>query len=128
MPCAKKPKIAGKAPDTALPDAGKKVQQGGAADLQGNVGNSGVKDMIDAEAKTDKKAEKAPVRDPGSMSRTELAARAKADAQSMADKKEAGSDKKKKAAPGAETQAKPKQQAETQDKLALEKEAAQKKK
>ncbi len=58
-----------------LPEAGKPLHAGSAADLQGNVGNSGLKQMIDQEA--GQKAKAPIVQDVSRMGPNELAAHAK---------------------------------------------------
>ncbi len=70
------PGIEGKAP---LPDASVKLQQGTTADMQANVGNSGLKDLL---------AEQQPsaAKDPSRMGPDELRAQAKSDAQALAKK------------------------------------------
>ncbi|MFZ5478541.1 MAG: hypothetical protein ACOZNI_17355, partial [Myxococcota bacterium] len=75
-----------------LPDAKQPVQQGNAADLQRNVGNAGVKEMIEKEA-GDKADKTAPAKNPAEMSKGDLAKSAKADAKKLAETKKSGGKK-----------------------------------
>ncbi len=84
------PSAQAKAP---VPEAGVKLQQGATADMQANVGNSGLKDLL-SEQKP-----KGAAKDPARMGPDELRAQAKADAEALA-KKSGGHAEKKPAAHG----------------------------
>lgn len=106
------PGVEAKAP---VPEAGVKLQQGATADMQHNVGNSGLKDLL-SEQKP-----KTAAKDPARMGPDELRAQAKADADALS-KKSGGHAAKKPAAHGEGAELDEKQ------KSVLDSEAARKKK
>ena len=98
-----------------VPEAGVKLQQGATADMQHNVGNSGLKDLL-SEQKP-----KGAAKDPARMGPDELRAQAKTDAEELS-KKSGGHAAKKPAAHGEGAELDEKQ------KSVLDAEAARKKK
>ena len=102
-------------PQSPLPDAKTPLHQGAAADLQGNVGNSGLREMI--AAKADQK--KAAPKDPARMSVAEQASAAKQEAEKMAEARGG----KKNADKEEKSEQKKVSSVET-EKVALQKEAA----
>jgi hypothetical protein len=97
-----------------VPEMGAKLQQGTTADMQANVGNSGLKDLL-AEQKP-----RAAAKEPSRMGPDELRAQAKADAEALAGKEKAKAGGSVRAKAGAELDEK--------QKAILESEAARKKK
>ena len=83
---APKPGVTAKT-GSPVPEQGVKLQQGATTDMQENVGNSGLKDLIEGEKQK-------PSKDPARMSPDELKAKAKEDAEKLAGHKgKGGADK-----------------------------------
>ncbi|MBM4390910.1 MAG: hypothetical protein FJ090_07285, partial [Deltaproteobacteria bacterium] len=76
-------------PAVEAPQAGVKLQQGATADMQQNVGNSGLKELI-----SDQEKKSGPARDPSRMGPDEMKAQAKADVEKLSSKKRKNADDK----------------------------------